>query len=142
MLQVHQIMSSNPVCIGLDASLAAVKEVFDSARFHHLLVVDDDVLIGVISDRDLLRAISPNIDTTRYTTQDWATLQKRVHQIVTRHAKTLPPHATVREAVAIFNTYRISCIPIVDVNNKPVGILSWRDIMKHFDTLCGTGTAP
>lgn len=138
MLQVSQIMSRDPVCIGLDDSLAAVKEVFDNAHFHHLLVVEDGKLIGVLSDRDLLRAISPNIDTTRFTTQDWATLQKRVHQIVTRHAKTLPPDAKVREAVRIFNTYSISCIPIVDSENRPLGILSWRDIMKHFDTLCGT----
>jgi acetoin utilization protein AcuB len=135
-LHVEKIMSINPVCVSLDDSLATVKSIFDNCRFHHLLVVDEGVLVGVVSDRDLLRAISPNIDTTRYTAQDWSTLQKRVHQISTRHPITLPPEATVLEAVSIFNTYCISCIPIVALDNRPLGILSWRDILKHLTTIC------
>jgi acetoin utilization protein AcuB len=129
-MNVNQIMSKQPVTVELDDKLSAVKEIFDHAHFHHLLVVEHGKLLGVISDRDLFKAISPNIDTGRTTAQDLATLNKRVHQIVTRKPITLLETASVAEAVTTFNDNRISCIPIVNHDNVPVGILSWRDIFK------------
>lgn len=129
-MNVSQIMSKQLVTVELDDKLSIVKEIFDNAHFHHLLVIDGGKLIGVLSDRDLFKAISPNIGTGRTTAQDLATLNKRVHQIVTRKPITLSPNATAAEAVAIFVDHKISCIPIVDENNVAVGILSWRDIFK------------
>lgn len=135
-MKLSEIMSKAPVCIGLDDSLGEVKEIFDNAHFHHLLVVEHEKLIGVVSDRDLLRSISPNIGTNRYTVTDLATLNKRVHQITTRRPITLREENTVKDAVAVFNQHQISCIPIVDLEGKPVGIISWRDIFKHFEDIC------
>ena len=135
-MKLSEIMSRSPVCIALDDSLGDVKEIFDNAHFHHLLVVENEKLIGVVSDRDLLRSISPNIGTNRYTVTDLATLNKRVHQITTRRPITLHEANTVNDAVAVFNEHQISCIPIVDLEGKPVGIISWRDIFKHFDQIC------
>ncbi|MGZ3253172.1 MAG: CBS domain-containing protein [Burkholderiaceae bacterium] len=129
-------MSGHPVSVGLDDSLGAVKDIFDNAKFHHLLVIEEGKLFGVVSDRDLLRHISPNIGTNNYTIKDLDTLKKRVHQIVTRQPISLHPEATIVDAVAIFNTHRISCIPIVDNENVPVGIITWRDIMKNFQKIC------
>lgn len=134
-MKLENIMTKNPVSVSLDDSLGDVKEIFDNVSFHHLLVVENDKLIAIVSDRDLLRSISPNIGTNRYTVTDLATLNKRVHQIATRHPVTLCPENTVLDAAKIFNTHRISCIPVVDFENKPVGIISWRDIMKHLESL-------
>ena len=36
----------------------------------------------------------------------------------------------VRPAIALFLAHGISCIPIVDADMRPVGILSWRDILR------------
>ena len=55
MPKVAQLMSKNPVCVAPDDTLAQVKQIFDQMKFHHLLVVDHGVLVGVISDRDLLK---------------------------------------------------------------------------------------
>jgi acetoin utilization protein AcuB len=134
-MQISQIMSTKPVSVSLDDHLDVVKDIFDNARFHHVLVVDEGKLFGVISDRDLLKAISPNIGTNRYTARDLETLAQPVHRIVTRRPLTLKPDASVDDAIAIFNSHRISCIPIVDDEGVAVGIVSWRDIMKSFAAL-------
>jgi acetoin utilization protein AcuB len=129
-------MSEHPVAVGLDDNLGTVKDIFDNANFHHLLVIEEGKLFGILSDRDLLRHISPNIGTNNYTIKDLDTLKKRVHQIVTRKPITLHPEAPIADAVAIFNAHRISCIPIVNNENVPVGIVSWRDILKNFQKIC------
>ena len=129
-MNIETIMSKSVVTVEMDDPLRVVKEIFDNIRFHHLLVVDSDKLCGVISDRDLLKAISPNIGSVTETLRDAATLNKRVHQIMTRELVTLGPGAGVDDAILIFNTRNISCIPVVDDKLRPVGILSWRDILK------------
>jgi len=53
-------------------------------------IVEEGRLHGVVSDRDLLRAISPFIGSVVETNRDLGTLNKRVHQIATRKPVTLP----------------------------------------------------
>ena len=116
--------------VGMDDSLARVKDIFDRQKFHHLLVVESGKLVGVVSDRDLLKALSPNLGTISATERDESTLNKRVHQIMTRKLTTLHPEASIHDAVTIFSTFNISCIPIVDRAFTPLGIVSLRDLIK------------
>jgi len=130
-MQVEKFMTSRVVTIGFDDTLATVREIFEKAGFHHLLVVEDGKLQGVVSDRDLLRSISPFIDSVVESARDLGTLNKRVHQIMSRKPLTLRPDSSLSEAVALFLSNNISCIPIVDAEFRPVGIVSWRDVLRY-----------
>lgn len=124
-------MTTRVVTVEMDDRLDVVKKIFDNLKFHHLLVVGDGgKLKGVVSDRDLLKALSPYVGSATENARDLATLEKRVHQIMSRNLLTLHPHAPVGEAVKLFLEQRISCIPIIDAAVKPVGILSWRDVLR------------
>ncbi|MGH1486898.1 MAG: CBS domain-containing protein [Cellvibrionaceae bacterium] len=123
-------MTKKVVTVEMDDTLSLVKEIFDNVCFHHLLVVDNQQLQGVISDRDLLKALSPNIGTAAETTKDLATLNKKVHQIMSRKPIVLNEANNVYDAIEVFIEETISCIPVVNAENKPVGIISWRDILK------------
>jgi acetoin utilization protein AcuB len=128
---MRDIMTARVVTVEMDDRLEVVKEIFDTVNFHHLLVVDEHKrLSGVLSDRDLLRALSPYVGSVTETARDLATLNKRVHQIMSRHPITLHPQSGVAEAVNLLLAHRISCIPVVDDDFKPVGIVSWRDLLK------------
>jgi len=128
---VKDIMSRNVVTVGLDDTLGLVKEIFDHSKFHHLLALEKGELLGVVSDRDLFKALSPNIGTNIETYKDTATLNKRVHQIMSRKPKILREDATVDAAIDLFNEHPISCIPILSADDRLVGILSWRDILRN-----------
>ena len=129
-MTVQSIMSTRLVTVEMDDKLKVVKDIFDTMNFHHLLVVDEGLLVGVVSDRDLLRALSPFLGSVVESERDVATLNRRVHQIMTRHPITLGPQATLAEAAALFLAHNISCIPIVDSEFRPAGILSWRDMLR------------
>jgi acetoin utilization protein AcuB len=129
-MQVREFMTSKVVCVELDDSLQTVKEIFDNTRFHHLLVIEANQLRGVISDRDLFKALSPHIGSAAETERDAATLKKRAHQIMSRNLVTLHPEAMIEDVVDVFRCCRISCIPIVDNNGNVAGIISWRDLLK------------
>lgn len=129
-MKIRDIMTQTVVTVQMDDKLSLVKEIFDNSKFHHLLVLDEGKLFGVVSDRDLLKAISPNLGTMVITYRDLVTLNKRVHQIMTRKPITLKADNSISDAAALFNTHRISCLPVVDDEFRPVGIVSWRDLIK------------
>ena len=130
-MTLGKIMTARIVTVEMDDRLEAVKEIFDTMGFHHLLVVDEHKkLSGVLSDRDLLRALSPYVGSATETARDLATLNKRVHQIMTRQPITLRQESGIAEAVELLLKNRISCLPIVDDDFKPVGIVSWRDLLR------------
>ncbi|MFK7994308.1 MAG: CBS domain-containing protein [Granulosicoccus sp.] len=123
-------MTQRIVTVDMDDSLRVAKEIFDNVRFHHLLVVQLEKLEGVLSDRDLLKAMSPYLGLAAETQRDRSTLDRKIHQVMTRGPVTLSESATLSDAVDIFTTRRFSCIPIVDESNIPVGIVSWRDVLR------------
>ncbi len=130
-VNIEQIMTGSIVTIAMDEPLLFAKEIFERTGFHHLLVVENGKLFGVLSDRDLLRAISPNIGTASETEKDLATLNKRAHQVMSRKPITLRKSNHINEAISVFNQHKVSCIPVVEEGGIPVGIVSWRDILRN-----------
>lgn len=133
MMSINQIMSTRVVSVQMDDTLATAKQIFDNTNFHHLLVVDKHKLVGVVSDRDILKQLSPFIDTPREQSRDTATLNRKIHQIMSRNLVVMSANDPIAKAVALFNQHTLSCIPVVNEEYKPVGIVSWRDVMRYLE---------
>ncbi|MBW2187187.1 MAG: CBS domain-containing protein, partial [Deltaproteobacteria bacterium] len=54
-MPIEQLMTTVVVSVEMDDSLHVVNDIFNNTNFHHLLVLDADILARVISDRDLLK---------------------------------------------------------------------------------------
>ena len=52
-MQIANWMTRNPVCITRQDTLARAKELMDAGRFRRLPVIDNDKLVGIITERDL-----------------------------------------------------------------------------------------
>ena len=96
-------------------------------------MVQNNRVEGIISDRDLLKNISPFVDTISEKQRDRATLDRRAHQIMTREVITLSPQHKIVDAIHLFNNHKISCIPVVNAEKQPVGMVSWRDVMAFME---------
>jgi len=123
-------MTTRIVSVDMDDTLGAVREIFEHVRFRHLLVIERRRLVGVVSDTDFLEATSPNIGRAAETTRDRATLNKRVHQIMTRHPETIRRSASIAEAIHRFDETGVSFLPVLDDDDVVAGVLSWRDIIR------------
>jgi len=127
---VETIMTTKVVTVEMDDTLATIRNIFDRVRFHHLLVVENQKLVGIISDRDFFKAISPYLGTMSETTHDHATLEKRAHQIMGRHPVSIAPHASLEEAAKMILEKGVSCLPVMTEDREIVGILTWRDLLR------------
>lgn len=131
---VADIMTANPVTVNMDTELLVIKDIFDHVYFHHLLVENesDKTIAGVISDRDLLSALSPYIHTASETLRDIETLQKRAHQIMSRQIDTVTPTTDCNIAVQKMLDADISCLPVVGDDKVILGIVTWKDFLTHY----------
>lgn len=129
-MRVDQIMTRRIVTVGMDDSLREVAALFDAHRFHHLLVVDAGRLVGIVSDRDLLRHISPFVGKLSEREQDTATLRKHVHQIMSRNLLTVPESASLKQAADAMLSRRVSCLPVIDERGVAVGLVTIHDLLR------------
>lgn len=136
-MKIAEIMHQTLVTVPPDASLRAARDLFELHGYHHLLVIEDGRLRGVLSDRDLLRNLSPFIGralSERH--QDLATLERRVHQIMSRKLVTVSPDTELQEAVQIMLNAKVHCLPVVNDLGHAVGIVSSVDLLA---ALAGIG---
>jgi len=127
---IADLMSRHVVTVNPEQDVHEIRSLFDEHQFHHLLVVEGRRLVGVISDRDVLRSISPFIDTLAERMQDRATLRKKAHQIMSRDLIVAHAGQSVAWAASTMLEHGISCLPVVTHDGRLEGIVSWRDILR------------
>lgn len=129
-MSIKSLMSTNLVTINAYDTLGAVKDIFELVTFHHILVLEHQKLVGIISDRDYLKVVSPKLGTVLETEKDIMPLNKKAHQIMSRNVISVKENASVLEVVECFERHAVSCVPVINLDNEPIGIISWRDVMS------------
>ena len=131
MLYIADIMTEPVQTAHLDDTLINVRSRLEELHIHHLPVVDDGGrLAGIISDRDVLRALSPHIGTMSERASDRASLHKRAHQIMSRAPRTIRANLPVAVAAGTLLDSGLSCLIVVDDRDQLIGVVTWRDILK------------
>lgn len=123
---VRHRMTANPVTISPQDYLVAAKEKMATGKFRRLPVIQNDVLVGVLTDRDILRFVG-------------AEERTRVDGAMTESPLTISPTTPVEEAVRLMLTHQVSGLPVVD-QGKVVGIVTTSDIMQAFLEVSGAAT--
>lgn len=130
-MKARDIMATNVICVDMDERLPNVRQLMENHGFHHLPVTEKNKLVGIISDRDLLRFISPFINSVSEQPRDLDTLNHAAHQVMTRQPITVKAETPIEEIVAWFKRVDISCLPVIDGEEQVIGIISWRDLVNH-----------
>jgi arabinose-5-phosphate isomerase len=85
-----------------------------------ILVDKNEKVSGIFSDGDLRRLI---------TEDDAAVLQRPVSQVMTRNPKRVRGDALASEAMAVMKQFRIDELPVVDGDDKPIGLIDVQDLV-------------
>jgi acetoin utilization protein AcuB len=123
---VRHRMTQHPVTVSPHDTLAVAQDKMTAGRFRRLPVVQDDVLVGILTDRDMRRHVGVEERT-------------RVEAAMTETPLTVSPLTTVEEAVQLMLKYQISGLPVLE-NGKVVGIITTSDVLKAFLEMTGAST--
>lgn len=130
-MPVADIMTRRIISVSAGATVEELAEMFQRFRIHHILVVDGRQLLGVVSDRDVLRFTSPYVNTHVASEKDRFTLTRKAEKIMTGNPVTLRDDAGIRDAAKRFLEFNVSLFPVVDKSGALVGVLSWKDVMRY-----------
>ena len=131
-MKVADIMTRSVVSVDVDETLERIHAIFEESKFHHVIVTDNGRIVGVISDRDLLRNMSPFIGRRLMEReQDTRTFSRKAHQMMTRRPVVARAEMSIPDAVAVLLKHRVSCLPVAGADRRVQGILTWRDILSH-----------
>lgn len=131
---VREIMTVHVVTVRPDETLDVAVSELRSRRIRHLLVADEGRLVGIVSDRDVKRALPSLLEGATQEEHDRLLASTPVAKIMTREPASVASHATVREALDEMINHRYSALPVVD-DGRIVGIISTTDLLKLLRTI-------
>ncbi len=129
-MHVDALMTRSPITASPDDSVRKLVDFFEKFGFHHLPVVENGHLLGIVSDRDVLRHVSPFVGMINERHQDSSTLDRRAHQVMSRRPITVEAGAAIGEAAALMLEHHISCLPVIDGEGRLLGIVTTRDLLR------------
>ncbi len=135
-LRAEEAMSSPPVTIHEDESIARARWLMLRSGISRLPVVDDEEkLVGVISLRDIVERLY-HIKLTRRRGFEWIQSEEEFLAAPVREFMSAPPiyvarNATLNEVVKTLLEYRISGMPVTE-SEKVLGVISGLDVMRKY----------
>lgn len=129
-LLVGKVMTCNPITISPHATVLELVQLFHAKEFRHPLVTDaEGCLVGVVSDRDVIRCFGPG----KYPPEEVLT-SITTSEIMSTDLVTTSPDASLESAVELLFGYGISCLPVA-TGGKLVGILTTTDLYLVLEEL-------
>lgn len=123
-LYAQQLMQSPAETLAADQPAAAAWQLMLERRIHHLPLVDGERrLVGIISDRDLLRA---GIATLEMAAE---VAMRPLAALMTQRVISAGPGAELRALAEVMVSQSIGAVPIVDRDHRVLGILSRSDLL-------------
>jgi len=138
---ITQHMTRTPVTVSPETLLPAVRDILQGRKFRHLPVVDgENHLVGIVTDRDL-RSASPSsvLSEERIKACHADFDQTPVSAIMSRAFFTLNPMSTLDDALILLDREKIGALPVVDEEQRVIGMFSMRDLMAAYRRLFGLG---
>ena len=119
MTTVATAMSAELVTMSSGSSLAEAASVMSQRRVGSVLIMEGEQLAGILTERDIVRAISHDIGAPRDEIAHWMSPAPR----------TVSPQTSLEEARMLMDKNHIRHLPVTD-GGRLVGMLSMRDLIK------------
>jgi acetoin utilization protein AcuB len=124
-MKVKNCMQKDLVTIGKNTLLQDAGVLMKKNAIRHLLVVEDDQLVGFISESDLRQYSFPSMEKDIY-----------VHEVMVLNPITINVNASIEKAARLIHDYKIGGLPVLD-KKKLVGIITAIDLLSAFIDMMG-----
>lgn len=130
-------MTRNPVTANPDMTVEDAAKLMKQEKVHRLPVLDKDKkLVGVISEKDILRALPSPVSTLSAYEMPYLLSKITVKKLMSKNPVTITKDTIVEEAARMMVDQDLSCLPVLD-GEKLVGIVSKSDLFKMLLELFG-----
>ena len=127
--RVRDVMRRKIVTISASERLSTVEDIMTLGHVRHMPVVQSGRLLGVVSERDLLRASLSTLAGHEDEDRRAFLHVVEIAQVMSSPAIVIGPEASIEEAARIMAEEKIGCLPVVD-QDILVGMLTETDVLR------------
>lgn len=135
---VKQWMRTEVVTVSPDQTIAQAEKTFKDHRIRRLPVVEDGVLVGIISPHDLEKVMPSMLDAEGASEEEFIAANTEIRTVMTSSPITVEVDDTLVEAIRKMRHNKIDGLPVVEAM-KLVGIISVTDVLDAFLTIMTGG---
>ncbi len=128
-MQAKNIMTKELFTLSPHHHVDLAKDILDFKRIRHIPIVDGDVLVGILSHRDLLRAAISNLSPASMNLQKKLDQKIEVSQLMNPKPITVTQDCDIKTVASLMRDNNISCVCVVDGANKLKGIITEADFL-------------
>ncbi|TQK62271.1 acetoin utilization protein AcuB [Brevibacillus sp. AG162] len=132
-MRIEEIMRKKIVTIQPSTTIGEALLLLRANRIRHLPVIENDSLVGIVSDRDLRDALPSRLLTHD---DDDTVLHKPVANIMNQQVITAHPLDFIEDAALQLYEHKIGSLPIVE-GNRLVGLITESDLFSSLIELFG-----
>ena len=131
-MKISDLMSRKLIVVAPDDTVEVVVQLLRRRGVRHLLVMKKNKLVGILSDRDIKRAMDPGRTKKKLLGIGGLYFLLEpilVREIMTRDPVTVGPDLSARQAAQIMIAERFGALPVED-KGKMVGIVTETDLLR------------
>jgi len=123
-IAIDRIMTTDPATVGQDDTIAVAHRLFESGDIHHLPVVDNGLLVGIVSSSDLFKFHLLDGGAASVSTAT-------VRQVMEPNPVALSSGASLRDAAIRLSVGGYHALPVVEADGTLLGIVTTGDLVGH-----------
>lgn len=127
---ISMIMTENVITLKKTDSLEAAEQLFKKHKIRHIPVVNDKVIMGMLSYTDLLRLSFADITNDDNPVDVMVYNMFTIDQVMKRNIVTVSSSNSIKEVAEILASKEFHALPVVD-NNSLIGIVTTTDMIKY-----------
>lgn len=127
-IRVADWMSENVLAVETYDSIAIARQVMAKHRINQLPVLENDLLVGMVTDRDIRDAYPTSMMIDQTKAIDSFADKVTVEEVMTHDLLIVRPETPLATAVGLLRKHRIGSLPVVK-NKSLVGIITRSDIL-------------
>ncbi|GAB4032247.1 hypothetical protein GCM10028809_30330 [Spirosoma gilvum] len=124
-------MTRTVFTVNLNDDLHQVIDLINHHKIRHVPVVDANEIVGMISKTDVNRLTFSSLFEGQEDADEAVLQILSIDQVMTHKPRTIPVGMTIREVAEVFAEEEFHALPVVDEENKLVGIVTTTDLIKY-----------
>jgi CBS domain-containing protein len=119
MSTVAELMNKGLLSVGPSTTVAEAATMMGERRVGSALVMDGEALLGIFTERDIVRALGEHFDAAKHQVAEW----------MTRDPITVPPDTPAKDALKTMLDGGFRHLPVLE-GEQVIGVVSMRDLSR------------
>jgi acetoin utilization protein AcuB len=129
-IMVREWMTSPVITISPRSSISAAHQIMKEHGIRRLVVTENDRVLGIITIGDVREASPSDATMLSIWELNYLWSQLTVERMMSPNVITVGPECSLIDAAELMLEHKVSGLPVMDTNDKLVGILTESDIFR------------